>query len=173
MVVILDEYFGFHDRVDYLIMPSYSSGSSEEEVPYWAYADATYGIPVKCFCGRVVKLKANESGRKYYACPDSINEGTFDHIHQWWDDAVIEQCEILATRIENQKDLILSVDRGRINTEELEGRDPQAIGELREELARLQGEVRSLKEELGTSGDRFSMLIYITVIAAIAYIFRV
>ncbi|XP_024004037.1 uncharacterized protein LOC112081510 [Eutrema salsugineum] len=121
-------------------MPSYISESSEE-ILYWAYADAIYGIPEKCFCGRVVKLKANAAGRKYYACPEWVNEATFDHIHQWWDDGVTEQFEILVSRIEQQKDLILSVDQSGSNV-----LDP-AIGEIREELSTIQGEVR---EEIST-----------------------
>ncbi|XP_024007899.1 uncharacterized protein LOC112083910 [Eutrema salsugineum] len=116
----------------------------------WAYSDATYGIPENCFCGRNMKLESNTDGRKYYGCPDRFKMASGEHMWQWWDDAVTVQFKRINLRLQEQKELILSVDRHRSNTS-----DP-TIGEVREKLTRLQGEVTRLKDhianqELGSS----------------------
>ncbi|XP_024016581.1 uncharacterized protein LOC112089941 [Eutrema salsugineum] len=71
-------------------------------------------------------------GRWYYKCLKYLNEGTFEHIFQWWDDGVTEQLE-----------------RYKIRLDEAMGKQLH----LETHVRLLQGEVARMKEELANQGD--------------------
>ncbi|XP_024010112.1 uncharacterized protein LOC112085210 isoform X2 [Eutrema salsugineum] len=116
----------------------------------WVYAEATYGIPDKYFCGKPMKLESFSQGRKYYICPDWMIEVIGEHMWQWWDEDVTEQIGILERRLDAQKELILSETRPWINASDT------THEELQQDLRRLEGEVSMLKQNIGNQGY-FSM----------------
>ncbi|XP_024016208.1 glutathione S-transferase T3-like [Eutrema salsugineum] len=63
-------------------MPHYSETSSEgPEIDMgWAYADATYGIPEKCFCGKHMKLETCTGGAMGSAGHFQIPNDGYSHI---------------------------------------------------------------------------------------------
>ncbi|XP_024013822.1 uncharacterized protein At4g04775-like isoform X2 [Eutrema salsugineum] len=117
---------------------------------WWAYADANFGIPEKCFCGRQMKLESSTGeeietpDRKYYTRPDWFKEASGEHIWKWWDEGVIEQFSIVQRKLEEQREKLLRLDR-------LQAFDP-TIGEIKEEVRLLQGEVSRLKEQNANQG---------------------
>ncbi|XP_024013379.1 uncharacterized protein At1g43920, Chloroplastic-like [Eutrema salsugineum] len=152
---------------------SWSEPSSSEDEAIenmaWAYADGNYGIPQRCFCGLAVKLESVRGGpncgRRFYRCPEWINEGSFQHIFKWWDEAVEEQFEILGQTVERLNGEVK--EEVRLLREELNEEIQELNGVLTLEICMIHDELERLKQ-----GDSYLCLILLCVFAAIAYVFK-
>ncbi|KAL9298904.1 hypothetical protein AtEden1_Chr2g0226171 [Arabidopsis thaliana] len=113
---------------------SYSQPSTSEAS--WnsgeANADANWGVPVKCFCGKPVKLEVywlqarRQSDEEY----ESRN-----HLIQWWDQAVTEELE----KVNHSHCSALRHGQLACN---------HALESVRETVRLMQGEIETLTERL-------------------------
>ncbi|KAL9831531.1 hypothetical protein AtNW77_Chr3g0201631 [Arabidopsis thaliana] len=122
---------------------SYSQPSTSEAS--WnsgkANADANWGVPEKCFCGKPVKLEVCKTGYRQgdrvYKCPMLKAEEyeSRNHLIQWWDQAVTEELE----KVNHKLDSALRHGQLACN---------HALESIRETIHLMQGEIETLKERL-------------------------
>ncbi|VVB01920.1 unnamed protein product [Arabis nemorensis] len=66
-------------------------------------ADGEYDIPVSlCYCGGRVVVQTSRTdlnpGRRFFTCKNSEEGGV--HVWKWWDDAVMEEFNIIKVRLD-------------------------------------------------------------------------
>ncbi|XP_024007907.1 uncharacterized protein At4g04775-like [Eutrema salsugineum] len=169
---------------------SYSSGSSSSEgiwaCPY-ARADANYGIPERCFCGRCTVLEKSTAtatfGRKFYSCLEILGEENDEHIWKWWDEGVTEQLEILQNRLAYQKEMMQSFNRIDLPSDsQMESRlahmrvviegNGDDILEMKLQVEEIQRDIAWLKEAYTNKCSDIVLLALFVVFAVMTFLFK-